>query len=80
MRTQEPKLTTAIAIDAEKVTVDLETKQAVIVSTVNLVDDIVAEFNLKELMDAAIEHFGLGQVADYVGEKMEEENEFRKED
>ena len=75
VRTEELKHTTSLVIDAEKVSVDLEDKQAIIVSDITLVDNVVAQFNFKEVMDAVADHFDFSTVHDYVMERLNEDKE-----
>lgn len=75
VRTEEIKHTTSLVIDAEKVSVDLDDKQAIIVSDITLVDNVVAQFNFKEVMDAVADHFDFSTVHDYVMERLNEDKE-----
>jgi len=75
VRTTETKLTTSIVVDAQKVSIDLESKEAIIVSDITLVDNVVAQFNFKEVMDAVADHFDFSTVHDYVMERLNEDKE-----
>lgn len=64
-------MTTAIELSAEKVNVNLE--EGTVIVTGITADDVVAQFEMIELLEAAIEHFDFGTVFDYMMERKNED-------